>query len=267
MLLLKESKKRWLLPLIVMTVIALILLLNDRNSVCKTIAWLILSVQMIIIIEFIAIVLFKWTRGCRVIAVLGFVLLTAYLFINKYIERWYIVIPTWFVLCVYMLLYLGGVKNCVIASLYKQCLEAKIQKAKCLYEQYLIGIEAFNDIDNSLSLTKIKAKREPSWEKYKMKLTASDMFEFYYAFWGLDTYNLDKQLERIQLYIDNLNDKNKAIQSVQELDKESDKLDNLNKLNSIMSGQNKDLSYQYNLLSIHKKNNIKKTKKILKRKI
>ena len=261
MLLLKESKKRWVLSFIVMTVIASVLLLNDRNYACKTIACLILSAQMIIIIEFIVIVLFKWTRRCRVIAVLGFGLFTAYLFVNKYIERWYIVIPTLFILCIYIMLYLGGIRNCVIASLYKQCLEAKIQKAKNLYKEYLTGIETFDDIDNSISLTKIKAKKEPSWEKYKMELRASDMFEFYYAFWGLDTDNWDKQLERIQLYIDNLNEKNKAIKYVQELDEESDKLDKLKKINNIIFEQNKDLSSQYNMLSIHKKKNIKETKK------
>ena len=260
MLMLKETKKSWLVSFIVIIIIAVFLLFRN-NSICTTIAWLIFSSMSITLLFFLVIVFMKRIKGCRGVALLLFLLITIYEGINNYIEKWYVIIPAFIILCTYMFWYLGGVKNCIIVSMYKMWLEKGIKEAKELYAEYLAGIENYNIMNNGFLFRKIKVSKEPAWERYKLKLTAADMFEINNAFVGVDIENMQKKVNKVKSIISNLYDKNEIINSDKSMQKELELMDN------IISEHNIDLSVQYSDLLSEKKKNVKQTKKTLRKKL
>lgn len=92
--LLNESKRMWLLSYIFFAgIIGILYYYQWYSSIGKTVGYILATMQLIMLVEFLLIILFKWTSGCRIIASIVFLSLIIYEGVNDYLTKRYIIIP------------------------------------------------------------------------------------------------------------------------------------------------------------------------------
>ncbi len=137
MVLLNESKRIWLLSYILVTgIIGVLFYFQWNSAIGKTVVYMMAIMQLIILVEFLLIILFEWTSGCRILASIVFFALIIYNRGNDYLTNWYIIIPIFIIAEFYMLWNLGGVENCIIANRYKEVLDKFVSDGISSYGQY-----------------------------------------------------------------------------------------------------------------------------------
>lgn len=265
---LKKCKRMWLLPFVMYLLLALALLyFYQEYSVCKTIALMILITEAIIIFEFLLIILFKWKTWCRRIAIFIFLAVTIYFSIKGYIARWYIIVPISVILLLYMCWILGGIKNCMVASLYMSSLHREITSATQSYGHYFTEVDELNASNNLGFFSKVRKKKEPNWNKYRFNETDLNMFSISTSFQGIDTDRWEKNIKKVKKYNYRLNENISAINIDTSLREELDILKRVIHKREEINADNPDLSEQKDKLNCKKKKNLKQIKKILKKRL
>lgn len=268
MKLLWESKRAWLLPYIIMWLITGgLYYFKWDNATFRTIGLMIGVIQLIILIEFILIVLFKWMTACRMIGFLVFLGSTIYLGVNKYLSKWYVIIPVFLFLTIYFLWNLGGVKNCIMANAYKNVLDSRVKNGREMYDLYSAGVDVYNDTNNLTIFGKARTKKRPKWEKMEFSESGLEMFGLINAIFGIDTDRWQNNVEKLTRINSRLLDKNQAIVSNLNIREEKNSLERIVGKNNKMKVDNHGLDKQISVLEKKRKKGLKKERKILKRRL
>lgn len=216
-------------------------------------------------IFFILISIFKWTVWIRRIVTVLYIGATIYGWINGYISRWYVIIPTGLVMIIFMLWNLGGVKNCIIASSYKSALVKLGARLNAEYNDYSSGVDRYNTRNGFGFFTKVRKKRRPNLMWYSFNSTGLDMFVIEDALLGVSTADWESKIEKLNSKIGKLMDKNDAICADETISEERSVFKNIRNQNRELGIYDPSHDLIINNLDEKKKTGIKKQKKILKK--
>lgn len=266
--LLFESKRAWLLSysICVCLTITIYKFWYDKDWL-KTICLMMGAMLVGIALFFIPIVLFKWTTWVRRILIVLYIGATAYGWINDYINRWYVIIPSFLVMSFFMLWNLGGVKNCIIASPYRSEIENLAYRVNDEYDKYSSGVDRYNSRNGFGFFTKVRKKRRVNLIWYSFDSSGVSMFALEDAVFGVNTADWKFKVQKLNEKIDKISDKNAAIYADESISDECRRFSDLKKRSREMGNYNPDDDEISIELDNRKKKGIKTQKKVLKKRI
>lgn len=261
-----ESKRTWLLSYLVCSSIALALYIFSRNThIGKTICILVIEMQILMLVFFLLVIIFKWNNGCRRILTLFYFGGSIYLGINHYISKWYIIVPVSLLLIFYMLWNIGGVKNCIIAYKYKIQLNRVVSESKSSYAGYKNGVGQYN-IRNGLGFwAKVKTKKEPNWKNYEFHSSGLSMFSIADALSGITTDRWENQITKVSKINTGLGKKHKALRNNESLYEEKYMINRIREKMEDFNEETKGLDKSIKALDSEIVKSRKKEKKILRK--
>lgn len=159
--LLFESKRAWLLPYCIFCCLAIAIsqFWYDKDWL-RTICLMMGTMLSGMVFCFILMVLFRWITWVRRILVVMYIGATVYGWINNYIKRWYVIIPSFLIMSFFMMWNLGGVKNCIIASAYRAKLNNLISRVNSEYDKYSSGVDRYNARNGLGFFNKVRKKEK-----------------------------------------------------------------------------------------------------------
>jgi len=266
--LLMSSKRAWLLSYFIFMIIAIILFILARDTVAgKTAFILIGEMQVLMMIFFLLIIIFKWEKMCRTILSIFFLAGATCLGMNHVISKWYLIISLIIVLMIYMMWNIGGVVNCIVANKYKIQMDCALNEGRQSYGDYKEKVEEYNTRNKLGFWTKIRSKGEPNWKRLRFNSSGMDMFCFEDALVGVSTAGWERSLSKMKRINSGLSDKHGALDNNASLFEEREmigriknKIDNIGVSTENFDKQEKSLN---NEIVISRR----KERKILRRKL
>ncbi|MFR6592094.1 hypothetical protein [Catenibacterium sp.] len=265
--LLDESRGIWLSSFIICTLFPIILhIFAGKSIIGRTIRIQFIQVQIVVFVFFIYFIFADTVN--RAIPALVYLIIT--LFSGKFgiISKWYIIIPVFIITELYLLWNLGGVKNCLIASPYKEELDKAILSGHDEYNKYAAEIDEYNKRNNLDFFTRVRIKREPNWNKWGFNSSGYEMFEFGNALAGLEFSTIvrwEKNEERLREISKKMYDKHEAVISNAALHDEKDLIDKIVKKKQESGLYKGNIDCQKGKINGEIQENMKKEKKILRR--
>ena len=233
MSLLNESKKAWLLSYVIFTIIpGTLYIFTWKNEIAKTIGIMLFEAQVIILIFFLFITIFKVKKTFfKFLALLLYLSCVIYGCAVGVLHEWYVIILTFVVSGLYMLWNLGGVINCAIANWYKNQINTLVSKATVAYNDYAALVREYNELYSE----HIKIAKEPDWNDYTFYSDSMDRFVFKNAIIGeCDTWEMwGKKIIMISNISSNLDNRvSTIIQNTSELEIEYKELSDITEISS-----------------------------------
>ena len=216
---------------------------------------------------FILMVLFRWITWVRRILVVMYIGATVYGWINNYIKRWYVIIPSFLIMSFFMMWNLGGVKNCIIASAYRAKLNNLISRVNSEYDKYSSGVDRYNARNGLGFFNKVRKKRKVNLAWYGFNSLGINMFALEDAVFGVSTSVWKTKVGKLNKKISRISDKNDAIFADETISDERRRFNDVKKMNREMGYYNPDYDKISVELDSQKKKGIKAQKKILKKRI
>lgn len=264
--LLFQSKRAWLLSFLIFVGLDAVIYyfgfnIDWLNTICLMMGAMLVGMAVF----FIFISIFRWTAWTRRIVTVLYIGAIAYGWINGYISRWYVIIPTGLVMFLFMMWNLGGVKNCIIASPYKSALARLGARMNAEYNDYSSGVDRYNNRNGFGIFTKVRKKRRPNLMWYSFNSTGLDMFALEDAFLGVSTADWESKIGKLNSKIGKLMDKNDAIYADETISEERSVFKDIRNQNRELGIYDPNHDLIMNNLDDKKKTGIKKQKKILKK--
>ena len=268
MSLLGESKRAWLLSFLLFTGFFVCLYLKQWDNIYgKTIGKMIAGNLLIAAITFLLIIIFKMKNAGRMIAAAGYLGLIIYQGINGELYKWYVIVPTFIIMELYLLWNLGGVINCIVAEEFEDKIRDAIWEGQELYQQYSTGVDYYNEKNELGFFTKVRKKFPPDWAQFEFHPDGIKMFGFSNALFGIETIALEQRLDKMKKINANLESKQKAIDGNKGLHEEMDMLCEVASKKEKNGEPIDRYEKGYEKLQREKKEKMKKEKKILKRRL
>lgn len=209
-------------------------------------------------------VVLTWVRRILVVMYIG---ATVYGWINNYIKRWYVIIPSFLIMSFFMMWNLGGVKNCIIASAYRAKLNNLISRVNSEYDKYSSGVDRYNARNGLGFFNKVRKKRKVNLAWYGFNSSGINMFALEDAVFGVSTSVWKTKVGKLNKKISRISDKNDAIFADETISDERRRFNDVKKMNREMGYYNPDYDKISVELDSQKKKGIKAQKKILKKRI
>lgn len=270
MILLKESKRMWLLPYIIcFAVFGVLYYFAWDSTIGRTCGIMIIEVQIIIVFFCVLILLFKLKSFSRIFSAILYLGITIYEGVNGNIKKWYVIIPIFLIAELYMVWNLGGIINCVIASPYKIRLDNAVSKGMYSYDDYAGQVSNFNNRNNLNLWNKVKTKKEPNWQRLGFGMSGVELFGCEKSLFGIsnDIYRWNKNENNLNRINGRLDDKNNVLMSNQAIYKEKENVDRIGAKAKFMGVNIDDIDASSENLGAKLKNSKTKAKKVLKRKL
>ena len=266
--LLFESKRAWLLPYCIFCCLAIAIsqFWYDKDWL-RTICLMMGTMLSGMVFCFILMVLFRWITWVRRILVVMYIGATVYGWINNYIKRWYVIIPSFLIMSFFMMWNLGGVKNCIIASAYRAKLNNLISRVNSEYDKYSSGVDRYNARNGLGFFNKVRKKRKVNLAWYGFNSSGINMFALEDAVFGVSTSVWKTKVGKLNKKISRISDKNDAIFADETISDERRRFNDVKKMNGEMGYYNPDYDKISVELDSQKKKGIKAQKKILKKRI
>lgn len=263
--LLFESKRAWLLPYSIFCclTIAIYQFWYDKDWL-KTIGLMMGAMLIGMALFFILIVLFRWTTWIRRILIVLYIGATVYGWINNYIKWWYVIIPSFLIMCFFMVWNLGGVKN---SSPYRKKLKNLGSRVNSEYDNYSSGVDSYNSRNGFGFFTKVRKKRKVNLAWYGFNSSGINMFALEDALFGVSTSDWESKVGKLNKKIGRISDENDAIFADETISDECRRFNDIKKTNREMEYYNPDHDKISAELDRQKKKGIKAQKKVLKKRI
>lgn len=260
--LIKESKGIWLFSIFIFLFLASAFIIYGKSTVLMTMTNMILGALFVAIIESVFIAYEKLEKKYKLLGISLFFLIVLFESRFGYIDKWYVIVPVFIILSLYIFWLLEGFRNCVVISEMEPDLTKLIEKSKKVYKEYKTKIEEFN-VEYCLTGRKsIKVKEELNWAKYEFDYKGYEMFCLHnvtYKYYINDLYNRERTLKEFN---EKLIEKINAVESDFNLKQEQEMVKELSNQKNLPP--NFDGSVE-KLEKMHKCNH-KKVNKLLRRK-
>lgn len=266
--LLLESKRKWLFSFLFFGGIDTFLLLfqHDINWL-KTISLMIGIMLILMVMFFLIIILFKRIYWVRFLLFVSYTIIIIYAWIMNYINYWYVIIPVYFIMSLFMIWNLGGVRNCIIAAPYQRKIYELVFKINKDYKSYSSLVDEYNNANGFSFFSKVRKKREPNLNKYGIDLSGLSMFKMEYAIYGIKTDLWERDIIKLNEKIGNIEDKIRVMNNDKIISNERNRLENLGEKSKQIGYDNQEHKIIMEKLNMKKKKGIKLQKKVLKRRI
>lgn len=174
--LIRESRGIWLFSIFLCLFLASGFIIYGKSTVLMTMANMILGALLIIIFEsiFITYEILKKYYKCLGISLFFLIVLCENRF--EYIDKWYVIVPMFIILSLYIFWFLEGFRNCVVISEMEPDLTKLVEESKRIYPEYKTTIEKYNSEYCLTGRKSIKIKEEPNWRKYEFDYNGYEMF-------------------------------------------------------------------------------------------
>ena len=266
--LLGESRKIWLSSFIVCTVIPFLLRIFRSSSIIgRTIRVQFEMAQLVVLFFFIYIVCFKAVS--RFFPFFSYLMITIVFGIRGYIHKWYIIIPIFIILELYIVWNLGGVINCIIASPYKERINEATSLGEKSYGKYAKEIKEYNQRNDLKLFSGVRRKWEPRWGWLDFNFSGCELFSIEKALLGIGY--LVERWEKNETKLNNINSglkvKRDVIKENIGAHEEKKMVGDLIKDRKEFGLQSKDMEQNQDKLNEKIKGNLKAEKRILRKRL